>query len=105
MRARRRAPRRRAGSGGRSPRRAPPSSVRDGALHRLADPPGRIGRELVAAAPVELLDRAVEAERPLLDQVEERYAEAAVDLRDRHDETQVRFDHAPLRALVAALDR
>src|ERR671938_779014 len=49
--------------------------VRDRALHRLADPPGRVRRELVAAAPVELLDGAVEAERPLLDQVEERHAE------------------------------
>ena len=79
--------------------------VRDGALHRLADPPGRVGRELVAAAPVELLDRAVEAERALLDQVEERHAEAAVALGDRHDEAQVRLDHAPLRERVAALDR
>src|SRR5439155_1522751 len=73
-----------------------PRVVRDGALHRLADPPGRVGRELVAAAPVELLDRAVEAERSLLDEIEERNAEAAVALRDRHDETQVRLDHAPL---------
>src|SRR5207247_8970060 len=46
----------------------------NGALHRLADPPGRVRRELVAAAPVELLDRAVEAERALLDQVQERDA-------------------------------
>src|SRR5439155_11534028 len=57
--------------------------VRDRALHRLADPPGRVRRELVAAPPVELLDRAVEAERALLDQVEERHAEPAVALRDR----------------------
>ena len=75
--------------------------VRDGALHRLADPPGRVGRELVAAAPVELLDGAVEAERALLDQVEERNAEAAVALGDRDDEPQVRLDHAPLGDQVA----
>src|SRR5919197_1397782 len=31
--------------------------VREGAGDRLADPPGRVGRELVAASPVELLDR------------------------------------------------
>ena len=37
--------------------------------HRLADPPGRVGRELVPAPPVELLDRAVQADDPLLDQV------------------------------------
>src|SRR5215212_9360982 len=37
--------------------------VCDRALHRLADPPGRVRRELVAATPVELLDCAVEPER------------------------------------------
>ena len=79
--------------------------VRDRALHRLADPPGRVGRELVAAAPVELLDRAVQAERSFLDQVEERHAETAIALGDRHDETQVRLDHAALGATVATLDR
>ncbi len=79
--------------------------VRDRALHRLPDPPGRVGRELVAAPPVELLDRAVQAERPLLDQVEERHAQPAVALRDRHDQAQVRLDHPPLRGRVAALDR
>src|ERR671911_319883 len=41
--------------------------VRDRALHGLADPPGRVRRELEPAAPVELLYGAVEAERPLLD--------------------------------------
>src|SRR5205823_13744747 len=65
----------------------------------------RVRRELVAAAPVELLDRAVEAERALLDQVQERDAEAAIALRDRHDQAQVRLDHAPLGGQVAALDR
>src|SRR5205823_10249667 len=79
--------------------------VRDRALDGLPDPPRRVGRELVAAAPVELLDRAVEAERPLLDQVQERHAEAAVALRDRDDETQVGLDHPPLGGDVAALDR
>src|SRR6185503_1885514 len=43
--------------------------VRDPALHRLADPPGRIGGELVAAAPIELLDGPDEPDDPLLDQV------------------------------------
>jgi hypothetical protein len=74
------------------------------ALHRLANPPGRIGRELEAAPPVELLDRPVEADRALLDQVEERNAEPAVALGDRDDEAQVRLDHAPLRGGIAALD-
>src|SRR5581483_3649199 len=79
--------------------------IRDGALHRLPDPPSRVGRELVPAAPVELLDGAIQTERPLLDQIEERHAEAAVAFGDRHDEPQVRLDHAPLGAPVATLDR
>src|SRR5207244_5522779 len=70
--------------------------VRDRALHRLADPPGRVRRELVAAPPVELLDRAVEAERALLDQVQEGDAESAVALRDRDHQAQVRLDHPAL---------
>src|SRR5262249_57250639 len=74
-----------------------PRVVRDGALHRLADPPGRVRRELVAAAPGELLDRAVQPERALLDQIQERDAEPAVTLRDRHDEAEVGLDHPALR--------
>src|SRR6266542_5337389 len=45
--------------------------VGDRAGDRLADPPGRVGRELEALAVVELLGGAHEAERALLDQVEE----------------------------------
>ena len=71
---------------------------------RLADPPGRVGRELVAAAPVELLDGADEAERSFLDQVEEGETLVAVVLRDRDDEAEVRLDHPLLRGSVAALD-
>jgi hypothetical protein len=71
---------------------------------RLANPPGRIGRELEALAMVELLRRTHEPDRSLLDQVEEREALVAVPLRDRDDEAQVRFDHLLLRAVVAALD-
>ena len=78
--------------------------IRDRPLHRLPDPPGRIRRELEPAAPVELLDRAVETERSLLDQVEERDAETAIALGDRDDQTEVRLDHVALRNRVAALD-
>src|SRR4029453_19029232 len=70
-----------------------PRMVRDGALHRLADPPGRVPRELETTTPVELLDRAVQTERSLLDEVEERDTQTAVSLRDRDDETKVRLDH------------
>ena len=58
----------------------------------------------MATAPVELLRGPIEADRPLLDQVEKRKAHAAVALRDRGDEPQVRLDHAMLRLDVASLD-
>ena len=70
----------------------------------LADPPGRVGRELEALAVVELLGRADEADRPLLDQVEEGQALVAVALGDRDDEAQIRLDHRLLRFVLAALD-
>ena len=54
----------------------PDRSCRRCARHRLADPPGGVGRELVAAAIVELLDRADQPQRALLDQVQERQAAA-----------------------------
>ena len=69
--------------------------------HGLADPPGRVRRELVAHLVVELLDRADQAEVALLDQVEERHAGLRVVARDRHHEPQVALDQAPLRELVA----
>src|SRR5207248_2493998 len=50
--------------------RAP--AVGEAALDRLADPKGRVGRELVAPAPVELLAGADQAEDALLDEVEQR---------------------------------
>jgi hypothetical protein len=59
-----------------------PGVVRDRPLDGLTDPPRRVRRELESAAPVELLDRAVEPERALLDEIEEGDAEAAVALGD-----------------------
>ena len=64
--------------------------VRDRALAGLTDPPGRVRRELVALAPVELLRGAVQADDALLDQVEERDVVALVALRDGDDEAEVR---------------
>src|SRR5229473_7856571 len=81
-----------------------PCLVGDRTRDRLPDPPGRVGRELEAFAVVELLHGANQAERALLDQVEEREATADVRLRDRDDEPQVRLDHLRLRRHVAALD-
>src|ERR1035437_8771844 len=80
------------------------SLVGDGARDRLADPPGGVGRELVALAVVELLDRTDEAEVALLDQVEEQHAATDVALGDRHHEAQVGFDQLALGLHVAALD-
>ena len=79
--------------------------IGDRALDRLADPPGRVGGELEAPAPVELLDRAVQPERALLDEVEKRDAEPSITLGNGDDEAQVRLDHPPLGGRVAALDR
>jgi hypothetical protein len=76
----------------------------DGALHRLPDPPGGVGRELEPPPVVELLDRADQPQDPLLDQVEEGKAEPPVALRVRDHEPDVRLDHPALRLLVAALD-
>src|SRR5215208_439680 len=71
---------------------------------RLADPPRRVGGELEALAVVELLRGADEAERALLDQVQEGKALVAVVLGDRDDQAQVGLDHLLLRVEVAPLD-
>jgi hypothetical protein len=71
----------------------------------FADPEGRVGRELVALAPVELLARPNQPEDPLLDQVEQRQVLTLVLLRDRDDEPQVRIHEPLLRLEVPALDR
>src|SRR5438105_6468375 len=55
-----------------------PRLVRDGARDGLTDPPRRVGRELIALAVVELLDRADETDVAFLDEVEERHAAADV---------------------------
>src|SRR3954447_10832690 len=78
--------------------------VGQGAGDRLADPPGRVRGELEALAVVELLRRAHEPERPLLDQVEEREPLVAVVLGDRDHQAQVGLDHLLLGVEVAAFD-
>src|ERR671931_2179935 len=78
--------------------------VRDRTLAGLADPPGGVGRELEALAPVELLDGAVQSDHALLDQVAELQAVALVALGDRDHQAQVRVDHPLLRRGVTALD-
>src|SRR6266540_2018289 len=80
-----------------------PRLVRDGARDGLADPPRGVGRELVAALVLELVDRLHEADVPLLDEVEELQAAVRVLLRDRHDEPQIRLDELGLRPLGPVL--
>ena len=67
--------------------------VGDRARDRLANPPGRVGRELVAAPVFELVDRLHQADVAFLDQVEELQAAVGVLLRDRDDQSQVGLDH------------
>src|SRR5689334_13375097 len=78
--------------------------VRQRPRDRLPDPPGRVRRELEALAIVELLRRANETERALLDQVEEGKSLVAVVLRDGDDEPQVGLDHLLLGVEIATLD-
>ncbi len=74
--------------------------------NRLADPPGRVGRELVPLLPVELVHRAEKAEIPFLNQVEEREVGRTADvlLRNRDHETQVAPREDIARFRVALLD-
>jgi hypothetical protein len=76
------------------------------AADRLADPEGRVGREAEAAAVVELLDRADQPDRALLDQVQQGHAGvlALEALGEMDDEAQVRLDHAVLGVEIAPLD-
>src|SRR5437867_582142 len=71
--------------------------VGDGARDRLPDPPGRVGRELVTAAVLELVHRLHEADVALLDEVEELEPPVRVFLGDRDDEAEVRLHHLLLR--------
>ena len=73
------------------------------ARDRLANPPRRVGRELVAELVVELLDGTHQAEVPLLDEIEERNVGARVVASDGHDEAEVRLDQLLLRRLVAGV--
>src|SRR3546814_8055953 len=72
--------------------------IGDRAGDRLANPPGRIGAELVAAAIFELVDRLHQADVAFLDQVEELQPAVGVFLGDRDDEAQIRLDHFLLRS-------
>ncbi len=66
--------------------------VLDGTPDRLADPPGRVGGELEALAPVELLDGVDQAEVAFLDQVGEGQARPLVLAGYGYDKPKVGVD-------------
>jgi hypothetical protein len=63
--------------------------VGDGTGDRLADPPGRVGAEAEALAPVVLLDGAHEADIALLDQIQQGETAVDVPLGDRDHQAEV----------------
>src|ERR1051325_3749505 len=81
--------------------------VRNGARDRLADPPRGVGRELVAAAVLELVHRLHQADVAFLNEVEELQPAVRVLLGDGDDEPEVGLDQLLLGLLglrLAALD-
>src|SRR5262249_36199243 len=66
-----------------------PALVREATLDRLADPPRRVGRELEATLPLELVDAAHQPGVALLDEVQEAHAAVDVLLRIGDDEPEV----------------
>ncbi len=66
-----------------------PGVVGDSPRDRLANPPGRVRAELVAATVLVLVDRAHQAGVAFLDQVEEAQPAIAILLRDRDDQSKV----------------
>src|SRR6185437_13052813 len=61
--------------------------------NRLPNPPNGIGRELIAAAVFELVDRPHQADVAFLDQVEELHAAIDVFLCNRDDQAQIGLHH------------
>ena len=70
--------------------------IGDGPGDRLTDPPGGIGRELVAALVLELVHRLHQPDVAFLNQVEELEAAVGVLLGDRYDQAQVRLGELAL---------
>ena len=66
--------------------------VGDRAGDRLADPPRRVGRELITAPPFEFVDGLHQTDVAFLNQIEELQSAVRVFLGDRNDQTQVGFD-------------
>src|SRR5205823_3474033 len=77
--------------------------IGDRARDGLPDPPRGVGREFVAAAVFELVDRLHQPDVAFLDQVEELQAAVGVLLGDRDHEPEVGLDHLLLRLPRLAL--
>jgi len=73
--------------------------IGDRAGNRLANPPGGIGGELIAAAIFVFINRPHQARVPLLNQIEEAQSAIAIFLRDRDDQPQVAAGELPLYLL------
>ena len=73
--------------------------VGDGPGDRLADPPGGVGAELVAALPFELVHGLHEADVAFLDEVEELEPAVRVLLGDGHHQPEVRLHQLALGEL------
>src|SRR5208282_1585670 len=74
--------------------------VRDRPGNGLANPPGGVGAELVAAAILILVDRAHQPGIAFLDEIQERETAVAVLLGDRHHQSEVAAGKFPLGLLV-----
>ena len=66
--------------------------VGDSAGNGLADPPGRVGGELVAAAPLEFVHGLHQTDVAFLNQVEELKAAVGVFLGDGNDQAKIGLD-------------
>ncbi len=78
------------------------TGVGDAAGDRLTNPPGGVGGELEALAPVELFDGVHETEVALLDEVKQRQARGLVLLGDRNHEAEVRLDEGAFGVVAGA---
>ena len=76
-----------------------PGLVRDSPCNGLPDPPGRISRELIAAAVLELIYGLHQADVTLLNQIEKLQAAIGVLLGDGDHQAQIGFNQLALSLL------
>ena len=77
--------------------------IRERARHGLANPPGRVCRELESLLGVKLFDALDEPKVSLLHKVQETHAAARVALCDADHEAKVCLNQLLLRLLIAGL--